>query len=138
MVHILIVTHGPLADAFKDSTKLFFGDEMAERIQTIGLFPSNSPEELKDRIEETIRKIDDGGGVVIFVDMFAGSPFNITALSIDEMQKDHKLECYTGVNMPLVMEALAKSSSLTLEELKDALDKIAEKSIVNLKKALDL
>ena len=84
MVNILIVTHGPLAGAFKESARMIFGDAV-EKLETIGLFPSESPEQLQQKIEEKVNEIDTGDGVLIFVDIFAGSPFNMTALAVDKL-----------------------------------------------------
>lgn len=137
MVHILIVTHGPLAQALKESSAMFFGS-MADDLSTIGLFPTDSPEELKDRIVEEVNKIDDGEGVMIFVDIFGGSPFNMTAMAIDELQKDHKIQCFAGVNMPVLMEALTNCETMSLEELQADIAQVAKDSIQDLRQALEI
>lgn len=137
MVKILIVTHGPLAQALKESAKMFFGSA-ADGLETIGLFPQDSPETLQAKIKESVERIDEGSGVLIFVDIFAGSPFNTTALAIDELKEQHALHCYTGVNMPLLMEALASSSTMELEALRGHLGAIAKDTIVDLRKALEI
>ena len=134
MIRILIVTHGELASALKTSSKMFFG-EMSDSLETIGLFPTDSPDSLQVKIKE---KIDDGSGVLIFVDIFAGSPFNNVAIVLDELKEDHKLQCFTGVNMPLLMEALASCQTMDIESLTDHLEKVSKDSIVNLRKALDI
>lgn len=137
MVKLLIVTHGPLAGALRESSKMFFG-EAGEVIEAVELFPTDSPEALKEKIEEKIREIDDGSGVLIFVDIFAGTTFNMVALSIEEMKETHKLESYSGVNMPLLIEVLPNCSVSTLEQLKDDVASIAPDTIVNLRTALDI
>lgn len=137
MVHILIVTHGPLAQALKESAAMFFGS-MTENLSTMGLFPTDSPEALKDKIVDEVNKIDDGDGVLVFVDIFAGSPFNMTAMAIDELQANHKIECFTGVNMPILMEALSSCETMSLEELQADIVEVAKDSIVDLRKALEI
>ena len=137
MVHILIVTHGPLAQALKESSAMFFG-AMADDLTTLGLFPTDGPEELKDRIAEAVNKIDDGDGVMIFVDIFGGSPFNMAALAIDELKNNHKIQCFTGVNMPLLMEALTNCETMSLDELKADIEQEAKESIVDLRKAMEI
>ena len=52
MVHILIVTHGPLAQALKESSAMFFGSA-TDDLETLGLFPTDSPEALKDKISRS-------------------------------------------------------------------------------------
>ena len=137
MIRILIVTHGELASALKTSSKMFFG-EVSDSLETIGLFPTDSPDSLQVKIKEKINEIDDGSGVLIFVDIFAGSPFNNVAIVLDELKEDHKLQCFTGVNMPLLMEALASCQTMDIESLTDHLEKVSKDTIVNLRKALDI
>lgn len=137
MVKIMIVTHGPLAQAMKDSSAMFFGS-MADSLTTLGLFPTDSPEALKDRITDKVKEIDDGDGVLIFVDIFAGSPFNMSAMAIDELKDSHKIQCFTGVNMPILMEAISMCESMTLEELHADIVTVAQESIVDLRKSLEI
>ena len=137
MVHILIVTHGPLAQALKESSAMFFGSA-TDDLETLGLFPTDSPEALKDKISDKVNAIDDGDGVLILVDIFAGSPFNMSAMAIDELKENHKVECFTGVNMPILMEALGSCGSMSLEELKEDIVPVAAESVVDVRKALDI
>ena len=130
MIKILIVTHGPLAQALKESSAMFFGS-MSNDVETIGLYPTDNPEDL-------VEAIDTGDGVLVLVDIFAGSPFNMTALAIDELKEAHKLQCYTGVNMPFLMEALSSCNSMELDQLTTHLADIGRDTIVNLRKALDI
>ena len=131
MIKILIVTHGPLAQALKESSAMFFGS-MSNDVETIGLYPTDNPEDLKEAICEKVEAIDTGDGVLVLVDIFAGSPFNMTALAID------KLQCYTGVNMPFLMEALSSCNSMELDQLTTHLADIGRDTIVNLRKALEI
>ena len=51
MIRILVVTHGQLAQGLKESARMFFGD-MVDDLNTIGLFPGDSPEALQEEIEK--------------------------------------------------------------------------------------
>lgn len=137
MIKILVVTHGQLAYGLKESARMFFGD-MVDELYTLGLFPGDSLENLQEQVRAKINEIDQGDGVLVFVDIFAGSPFNATAITIDELKDRHDLACFTGVNMPLLMEALGSSQSMNLSELTLHLENIANNTIVNLRKALDI
>lgn len=137
MIKLLVVTHGPLAAALKESAAMFFGDA-TENITTLGLFPTDGPEALQEKISESVKNIDDGDGVMIFVDIFAGSPFNMTALSIDELKENHKLECFTGVNMPILMEALSSCESMDIVSLRQHLNSVSKDTIVDLRQALEI
>jgi len=136
MIKLMIVTHGPLAKAFKESTKMFFKD--VDDIESIGLYSTESAEDLKNKIMNSVEKIDDGDGVLIFVDFFGGSPFNVTASIILELEGSHKLECLAGVNMPLLMEAVSMRSQMELSELVSHLESISANSISNLRSKFGL
>lgn len=116
---------------------MFFGDT-ADKLETIGLYPADSPEDLMRKIMDKVETIDEGDGVLIFVDMFAGSPYNMTAMAIDELKDTHKLQCLAGVNMPLLMEALPAASRMELDELVEELEKLAPATVINLRKTLEI
>lgn len=137
MIKILIVTHGALAVAFKESSAMFFGSA-SDAISTIGLFPMDSPETLCDKIAKEIETIDDGSGVLIFVDILAGSPYNMTAMAIDALKEEHRLECFTGVNLPILMEALAGLEYMCISEMVAQIESVSQDSITNLRKKLDI
>lgn len=137
MIKILIVTHGPLAQALKESSAMFFGS-MSNDVETIGLYPNDNPEDLKEAICEHVERIDTGDGVLVFVDIFAGSPFNMTALAIDELKQAHKIQCFTGVNMPFLMEAMSSCGTMDMDQLTAHLAAVAKDTIVNLRIALDI
>lgn len=136
MTKLIIVTHGSLAAAFSDSCEMFFGDQ-AKELTTIGLFPSKSPEQLKEEIQQalTTARTDE---FLIFVDILAGTPFNVVALLIDELKEKYQIECFAGVNMPLVMEALASKETMSAKELSEHIDEMAATTIVNLRKMLEI
>ncbi len=135
MVHLLIVSHGPLAEALKESSKMFYG-EMAENLETCTLFPEDSPEKMKERILEKIKLLEDGDGVLVFADLFAGTPCNMTALALSEYE--NRAECITGVNLPVLMEAIAMSSTHTLDEIVTKIIEQAPQSFINVRKTLGL
>lgn len=137
MIKILVVTHGQLAEGLKESARMFFGD-MVDDLNTVGLFPGDSPETLQNKVVQKINEIDDGDGVLVFVDIFAGSPFNVTAIVIDELKESHKLACFTGVNMPLLMEALGCCQTMKLDEMVAHLEEISSSTIINLRKTLEI
>ena len=135
MIQILIVTHGPLAEALKVSAGMFF--PQASGIATLSLNPQDNPLELKDRIVTEVRKVNEGDGVLIFVDLFAGTPCNMTALALAELS-DIPIQCLVGVNLPLVMEALGSLNSMDLHALTAHLPQIAADTILNLRAKLEL
>ncbi|AMG50783.1 MULTISPECIES: PTS sugar transporter subunit IIA [Enterococcus] len=135
MIKLIIVTHGPLADAFKESGAMFFGDQV-DQVATIGLLPTKSPEVLEKEIKAAV--VQSGTKeCLIFVDILAGTPFNVVALMIEEL-KEYHIECFAGVNMPIVMEALASKESMNVAELTEHIGEISAATIVNLRQTLEI
>lgn len=136
MVKILIVSHGPLAEAIRTSAGMFVETEGI--VESLGLFPDDSVEGFQDKILNKICELDEGDGVLILADMFAGSPCNRAAMVIGAESGNHKLACITGVNLPLVTEAAASAGYMSLEELVEDLEGLAGQTIVNLRKVLEI
>lgn len=135
MIKLIIVTHGPLADAFKESGAMFFGDQV-DQVATIGLLPTKSPEVLEKEIKAAVVQ-SRTKECLIFVDILAGTPFNVVALMIEEL-KEYHIECFAGVNMPIVMEALASKESMNVAELTEHIGEISAATIVNLRQTLEI
>lgn len=138
MVKLLIVTHGPFAEALKESARMFFGDSV-NKIATIGLFPTDSPESLQGKITDEIVSNDEGDGYMIFVDVFGGSPFNMSALAIEDLKNEHPIQCFAGVNMPLLVEALSSvEDGMNLDNLVEHLEETVGDTIINVRKTLEI
>ena len=75
--------------------------------------------------------------MLIFVDLFAGTPCNMTALALAELS-DIPIQCLVGVNLPLVMEALGSLNSMDLHALTAHLTHIAADTILDLRAKLEL
>ena len=138
MINILVATHGPLADALKESARMFFGDT-ADRITSVGLKSEEGIEEYKGRIAQAIIDHYEDDGMLIFVDIFAGTPFNTVAMVMDELKDDYPhLECFSGVNLVLLMEALGMIDNTDLKALSEHIEEMIPTSIVNVKKVLEM
>lgn len=137
MIRILLVTHGPMAESMRESARMFFGDK-SDELHTMGLYPNDNPEDLKERIIKVVELNDVGDGFLILVDIFYGTPFNMTALAIDELKEKHKVQCFTGVNLPILIETLASTESMSLEDLTKHIEGMSMQTIVNLRSTLDL
>ena len=129
MVGFVIATHGKLASGFLDAVKLIIGEQ--ENIGEIGLFEGNDVSELGLKLEKLIRKEDDGDGVIVFTDLFAASPYNQAALCANRI-KDVKIQLITGVNLPMIIEAInARMMGQDIEQITDAAFETAKVGIKN-------
>ena len=131
-------THGPLAEAFKETLRMFFGNDV-ENIFTIGLYPNEAIDSLKNSIASLIKKQYTKDGLLIFLDIYGGSPFNMTACVLNELSDDYScIEFFSGVNLAILMEVIANSNSLSLKEMCELIEHKGPASIINVRKALEL
>ena len=98
MIGLLIVTHYGIGLEFARALQLILGE--LEQFQALGLDPDDSPNSMLRRVEKAMREVDGGDGVLIFVDMFGGTPTNV-CLSLLEKGR---IEVVTGVNLPMLVK----------------------------------
>lgn len=138
MIHIVLFTHGPLSVALKESLAMFYGDETKE-IKTFSLYPEDSIEEIKNNFKHEILSLSSNGkkeNVLIFVDILSGTPFNIVAQLYSELNEKMNLSCFTGVNLPLLIEAMSNRNTLDIEQMNTELLNLSKESITNLDRFL--
>lgn len=114
MIDIIIVTHGKFAEGLKDSVSMIIGEY--SNLTTISFNPGESIESLEDKIKKLLdnEKIEKA---LIFVDVFAASPFNASMKAYKSLENSKEIGVITGVNLPMVMEALLSSESDDLDAL---------------------
>jgi PTS system mannose-specific IIA component len=98
MVGAVIVTHGRLARELLDATERIVG--RTEGIAAVSIDWDDDVSVARRQIQETIETVDSGGGVLIFTDMFGGTPTNV---SLAFLEKD-EVEIITGVNLPMLIK----------------------------------
>ncbi|ARY92753.1 MULTISPECIES: PTS sugar transporter subunit IIA [Lacticaseibacillus] len=129
MVGFVIATHGKLASGFLDAVKLIIGEQ--ENIGEIGLFEGNDVSEFGLKLEKLIRQEDEGDGVIVFTDLFAASPYNQAALCASRI-KNVKIQLITGVNLPMIIEAInARMMGQNIEQITNAAFETAKVGIKN-------
>lgn len=99
MIHGLIVTHGGLADELLEAAKRIEGT--IEGIEALTLDWDEDVDRAQERVRAAVdRIIRLGTDLIIFTDMFGGTPSN---LSMPFMQEG-KVEVITGVNLPMIVK----------------------------------
>jgi mannose/fructose/sorbose-specific phosphotransferase system IIA component len=124
MFKILIVSHGNLAEAMLNSAEMICGAQ--EDVVAIGLQPEQSPEELGQIIADVCDRWsrDD---VMVFTDLFSGTPSNVVARVLDGKGFQH----ISGVNLALLIEALMCRDSMSALETAGELISMAGETIVD-------
>ncbi len=124
MIGAVIITHGNVASSLVETTEAIAGG--VDGIYAIGIKGDETSEEVRETLKKTVEKADKGQGVIIFTDMFGGTPTNI-ALSL---LKEGYIEIITGVNLPLLLKFLNHREAAALTELVAQLIEHGHKSIV--------
>ena len=130
MIGVVLAAHGPLPAALLESCDMIMGGQ--PQVATVSLMPGDSLEGLVDRLGEAASSVDSGQGVLIFLDMFGGTPANATVLLA---QQREQVRAVTGVSLPMLLETfMSRLSTDELEALtatavsagKDAVSDIVE------------
>jgi PTS system mannose-specific IIA component len=111
LIGVVIVTHYHLADEFLQAVQLIVGP--LENFHAIGLDPSDSPESMRTRIDKAIHEADRGGGVLMLVDMFGGTPSNLCLSFLDE----DRIEVVTGLNLPMLVKVARLRDPMPIHEV---------------------
>ena len=110
MIGVVLAAHGPLPAALLESCDMIMGGQ--PQVATVSLMPGDSLEGLVDRLGEAASSVDSGQGVLIFLDMFGGTPANATVLLA---QQREQVRAVTGVSLPMLVETFM--SRLSTDEL---------------------
>jgi len=101
MIGLVIVTHGCLADEFRNALEHVVGP--LENVVTIGIGPQDDMEKRREDIAVSVSDVNAGAGVIILTDLFGGTPSNL-AISLMETGR---VEVIAGINLPMLVK-LAK------------------------------
>lgn len=131
MFEVIIVTHGNLALSFYETAQLIVGER--EGILTFGLDLGDSVDVFAEKVSDAIGKSLERGDVLVLTDMQAGSPCNITTAAMI----NHKFRHITGVNLPMVIEALSNSEFMDIDEACDSILEIGRDAVRDINKLLE-
>ncbi len=101
-VGLLLLSHGPLANALKETVHMLEPDEPDE-IGALSLAWDENSEDASRRLEKAIASLDRGRGVVLLTDMFGGTPSNLALAFLEP----GRIEIVSGINLPMVVKARA-------------------------------
>ncbi|MCI2395848.1 PTS fructose transporter subunit IIA [Aliiroseovarius sediminis] len=108
MIGIVIVAHGGLAREYLAAVEHVVGPQ--EGVRAISTAADCDRDDKRAEISEAADAVDQGNGVVVVVDMFGGSPAN---LSLPACAKPKRKILY-GANLPMLVK-LAKTRHLPVD-----------------------
>ena len=98
MIGLIIITNGNLALELKSAMEHIIGTQT--NIAIFCITPDDDIDIQKNNIQETIKEVNQGNGVIILTDMFGGTPSNL-ALNFLE---PGIIEIISGVNLPMLVK----------------------------------
>lgn len=131
MVGLLIVTHSELGREFLNAAEFIVG--RLDAADAVSITQTADSEEIRKMVEERVKALDRGQGVLILADMLGGTPSNISLSFL----KEEKVEVLTGVNLPMVIAIAQNRSELTLGELAQKGEEAGKTSIALASKLLE-
>ena len=123
MIGIVIATHASMASGIMDAIELITGKQ--ENVEVLGLYYGDGAEEFQTKVQNALNKVNDGDGVIGFVDILGGTPSN----TMLKCMREQKFPCITGVNMPMVLTAVTSRSNYSSEDLGNYCIEMAKSSI---------
>jgi PTS system mannose-specific IIA component len=123
MVGLVIVCHEDMGDELVRAAEMIVG--RIEAVETVGVKQDSAPETLRDRIQGAIKKVDRKRGVMLFTDMFGGTPSNIALAFLGD-----SVEVVSGVNLSMLIKFANHREEKALPELAKLVQEAAQKSIV--------
>ncbi|MBI3993155.1 MAG: PTS sugar transporter subunit IIA [Candidatus Lambdaproteobacteria bacterium] len=122
-IGIILASHAELAASMVRTVELivegrtdFFTFAFAER---------EDPQRASRRLQDLVRKADNGRGVLILVDLFGGTPGSL-AMSLVEPAR---VDVVTGVNLPMAIAAATLDPALDLHGAAEAVVNAGQQSI---------
>lgn len=119
MIHILVTTHGKLAEGLLHSANMLIGEQ--EGVEFVSFYEEMGMEDLQEIYQQKLKHTSAQEPCLIFCDIMGGTPFNI--VSRFSFQNENIAVIY-GVNLPILVEALlgreGKDFKEYIEELRES------------------
>ena len=98
MIGLVLVTHGRLAEEFRNAVEHVVGPQ--ENFETVSIGADDDMEKRRRDIVDAVARVDHGSGVVVLTDMFGGTPSNLAISVMDA----GRVEVIAGMNLPMLIK----------------------------------
>jgi PTS system mannose-specific IIA component len=123
MIGGIIVSHGKLAEELLNALNIILGE--AVNIEAISIGWYDDVEESKIKINQSLKRVDQKNGVLIFTDMFGGTPSNLSFTFL----KAGQVDIVTGVNLPMLIKFVSLQRSYDLKKVAKKVVEQGQKNI---------
>lgn len=114
MIGILVISHGEMSAGMLDTVQMIVGP--LEQVEARSLLPNQDIDQFGRDILDLTIELDQGDGVLVFTDMFGASPYRV-AVANSRQLTEHSYKIISGVNLPLLIEAITRRETEELAEL---------------------
>ncbi|MDI6794092.1 MAG: PTS sugar transporter subunit IIA [bacterium] len=125
MIGIVVITHGRMGIELVKTAEGIVGS--LEGVRAVASLPSDSLEEIMRKISATIEEVDMGEGVILLTDLF-GASCSTACITLDG---NTHLKIISGVNLPMLIDAVFHRDKYDLAEVADMARKAAKRAIVD-------
>ena len=122
-IGVVIVTHYQIGEEFLHALRLIVPN--APDFHSVSIDPKQSVDEMRQLIEQALKRADLGAGVLVLTDMFGGTPSNMSLSFVEETG----VEVVTGLNLPMLIKLATLSEDKTLEELAKFIKSYGQRNI---------
>ena len=130
MINVIIAAHGTLARDLLDAAQTIIG--RIEGVHTISRLPHEGKADLMKKFQRKISQLDSPEGILILIDAYGGSPFNISSYFLDR----YNMRIVTGVNLPMILDLATYREKLGLEKLAAKLARTGRRSVIVKQKSI--
>lgn len=131
MINILLLSHGKLAEEFLNTAKLIMGEQQG--VHALGLGASESIEDFINRIIIEYSKLNNSNEILVLTDLYGGTPTNAAIYGL--LNKYKNIEILTGLNLPILLEAIIRRNQ-SMVELIINLKKTGAEGIINIREVM--
>lgn len=123
MIGLVVVCHGDMGSELLKAAEMIVGK--VDAAVPVSVKQEGAPETLREDVQTAIKKVDRKKGVMVFTDMFGGTPSNIALAFLGD-----GVEVVTGVNLSMLIKFANHRDDKTLPELARLVQEAGQKSIV--------
>lgn len=123
MIGLVVICHEDMGAELIKAAEMIVGK--IDAVATVSVKQESAPELLRDEIQAAIKQVDRKKGVMLFTDMFGGTPSNIALAFLGEAT-----EVVTGVNLSMLIKFANHRDEKSLSELARLVQEAAQKSVV--------
>ncbi|RMG90740.1 MAG: PTS sugar transporter subunit IIA [Zetaproteobacteria bacterium] len=127
MIGILLVGHAQIGREMIHAVEHVLGPQPC--LASVDTGPEQNLQAMRKALDQAIRLVDSGHGVLILIDIFGGTPCNLV---LEACTGRGKIRVVSGYNLPLLIKALSLRANET------DLDTLARKAIASGKRYMSM